>query len=167
VRKNKSETVRTETQPQPVERPEVIVDFVFREGALFVAVANVGGAAALNVAVKFDKAFRGLDGTQNTSALPLFTRLLFLAPHKSIETFLDSSSAYFARKEPTRITANVSYRDAERGVYERRIVHDLTIYKDITYVVQRRDTSLSAADGERLARSAAGSGGFRHGSEKR
>ena len=126
------------------ERPEVIVDFIFRQGVLHVAVANIGAAPAHDVTVKFDKAFRGLGGEREVSSLALFRRLPFLAPHKSIETLLDSSSAYFARREPTRITAEITWRDTERRAYERKIVHDLAIYKDIAYIVQ---PSVPAASG--------------------
>jgi hypothetical protein len=122
------------------EAPEVIVDFVFREGVFYIAVANVSSMPALDVSIKFDKPFRGLAGQQKTSTLPLFTGIRFLAPYKTIETLLDASSAYFARREPTRITAHVSYKDAKRRSYERRITHDLGIYKDVTYVLQRDGT---------------------------
>jgi len=125
------------------ERPEVIVDFIFRQGIFHVAVANVGAAPAHDVAVKFDKAFRGLGGEREISSLALFRRLPFLAPNKAIETLLDSSAAYFARREPTRITADVTWRDTERRTYQRRIVHDLAVYKDIAYTVQSAASALS------------------------
>jgi hypothetical protein len=143
----KTKTARAVQQadvPLDRERPEVIVDFIFRQGVLYVAVANVGGAPAHDVAVKFDKAFRGLGGEREISSLALFRRLPFLAPHKAIETVLDSSSAYFARREPTRITAQVTYRDTERRAYERKIAHDLAIYKEIAYLVQQSSVGMSA-----------------------
>lgn len=121
--------------PDPGGQPEVIVDFVFDRGLFHVAVANVGDAPAYQVAVRFDKKFRGLGGRQVVSALPLFRRLPFLAPHKRIETFLDTSRAYFRRREPTRLTATISFRDARRRRYERRITHDLSIYKDVAFVL--------------------------------
>jgi len=117
-------------------QPEVIVDFLFDHGLFHVAVANVGEAPAYLVSVKFDKEFRGLGGTRDVSSLPLFRRIKFLAPHKRIETFLDTSRAYFQRGEPTRLTALISFRDARRRLYERSITHDLSIYKDVAYVVQ-------------------------------
>ena len=135
LRKKKLQQVIAEAQRPEV--PEVIVDFVFRQGELHIAVANVSGVPAHNVTVAFDKAFRGLGGRRDYSSLPLFKRLLFLAPYKAIETFLDTSTAYFSRREPTRIAATVTYRDTQGQTYERRIVHDLAIYKDIAYVVAR------------------------------
>jgi hypothetical protein len=137
LRKSKTERAAQQTEAPPDrERPEVLVDFIFRQGVFYVAVANVGGAPAHDVSVKFDKPFHGLGGEREISSFTLFRRLPFLAPHKAIETILDSSSAYFARREPTRITAQITYRDTEKRAYERKIVHDLAVYKDIAYVVQ-------------------------------
>ena len=115
--------------------PDVYVDFVFDRGLLHVVVVNGSDAAAWSVSVAFDPSFRGLGGTQDTSALPLFRVIEFLAPRRRIETFLDRSSDYFQRKEPRRITADVSWHDEHKRRFTRRIVHDLGIYEDLTYVV--------------------------------
>jgi hypothetical protein len=93
--------------------------------------------------VRFDKAFRGLGGDCEVSSLHLFRRVEFLAPHKRIETLLDSSRAYFQRREPTSIKAIVSFRDGAGKARTREILHDLKIYQDLTYVVSR-DRSLSS-----------------------
>ena len=115
--------------------PEVIVDFTFDRGILHVAVVNVSDYSAFGVAVGFDTPFRGLGGSVDVSALPLFRRVEFLAPHKRIETLLDASAEFFARGEPTTIGATVSYNDGEGSKYERRIVHNLEIYRDVSYLV--------------------------------
>jgi hypothetical protein len=118
------------------DQPEVIVDFLFDHGLFHVTVANVSDAPAYLVSVKFDKKFRGLGGATDVSSLPLFRQITFLAPRKRIETFLDTSNAYFQRREPTRLTAVICFRDAQRRSYERRITHDLSIYKDVTYLLK-------------------------------
>ncbi|MBC7897966.1 MAG: hypothetical protein H7066_21270 [Cytophagaceae bacterium] len=126
--------------------PEVFVDFIFDHGLLHVAVVNGTDTAAYDVTVRFDPAFRGLGGEQETSALPLFRGIEFLAPRRRIETFLDRSSDYFQRKEPRRISAAVSWRDARKRRYTRHIVHDLGIYEDVSYLVHRpapHDTAAS------------------------
>lgn len=112
-----------------------MVDFVFDRGLFHVVVANLSAVPALRVSVAFDKPFHGLGGRVEISALRLFRHLEFLAPWKRIETFLDSSAAYFLRREPTRITALICFRDTHRRRYERHITHDLTIYKDLAYLV--------------------------------
>lgn len=118
-------------------RPEVIVDFVFEEGLLFVRVENIGARPAHGVTVEFEPAFTGLGGTRKVAALALFHNLRFLAPRRAIMTFLDSSAAYFGRGEPTRIRATVRYGDGDEGEFEESIEHDLEIYREIAWVVSR------------------------------
>lgn len=127
-------------EPAP---PEVILDFRFEQGLLYIALVNISSVPAYRVSVRFDKAFRGLGGESEISSLRLFRRVEFLAPHKRIETLLDSSSAYFQRREPTSIKASVSFHDAAGKAHTREILHDLTIYQDLSYVVSR-DPSVSS-----------------------
>jgi hypothetical protein len=143
MRKRKTTAVATTTGADDGPgRPEVIVDFVFDRGLFHLAVENIGPAPACRVSVKFDRKFHGLGGRQEMSGLRLFRCIEFLAPHKRIETFLDSSSAYFQRREPTRIVAVISFRDAQRRSYGRRIVHDLSIYKDVSHLLKPGGTNL-------------------------
>jgi hypothetical protein len=115
--------------------PEVILDFRFEQGLLYIALVNISAVPAYRVAVRFDKPFRGLGGECEISALRLFRRVEFLAPQKRIETLLDSSRAYFQRREPTSIKATVSFRGASGKPHTREIVHDLKIYRDLSYVL--------------------------------
>ena len=115
-------------------RPEVIVDFVFDAGQFFIAIENIGDRPAVDVSVRFDRPFRGVGGEREVSSLPLFKGIPFLAPRRRIATFLDTSAAYFARREPTAISAAVSYADSDGAAYEAVIRHDLRIYRDVSYV---------------------------------
>ncbi|MGQ0649620.1 MAG: hypothetical protein ACT4P7_18865 [Gemmatimonadaceae bacterium] len=162
-------TTKARATGRPDERdpPEVIVDFLFDHGLFHVAVANVSDVAAFQVSVEFDPAFRGLGGEREVSSLPLFRGIEFLAPRKRIETFLDSSSAYFDRREPRRISAVVSYRDARQRGYTRRIVHDLSIYEDVSYVVSRSTADAPVHAGSALDRTTPITGEGRHGSSQR
>ena len=114
-------------------RPEVIVDFIFNNGLLFVSVENIGDRPALNVKVRFDEKFSGASGT-NVPAMPLFQALEFLAPRKSIRTLLDASAEYFRRGEPTRITARIAFEDTNRHKYNCVLRHNLEIYRDLAYI---------------------------------
>lgn len=116
------------------ESPEVIVDFVFNEGLLFISIKNIRNEPALKVSVRFDQRIRGLGGNKEISALPLFRNIEFLAPNKEITTFLDSSSSYFGRGEPTKISALISYQDTSGNKYTVTINHDLEIYREIGYI---------------------------------
>lgn len=115
-------------------RPEVIVEFLFNRGLLFISVNNIGERPALNVSVKFSQPIIGLAGTKDVSELALFKNIEFLGPGREITTFLDRSSSYFERKQPTRILARVSYSDPEKQAYEQTIKHDLEIYRDLAFV---------------------------------
>ena len=56
-------------------RPDVIVDFLFEDGMLFVAVQNIGSLPAQQVHVIFDPPFKRLDGTASIPELPLFRNI--------------------------------------------------------------------------------------------
>ena len=115
--------------------PDVIVDFIFDSGLLFVSVENIGAVPALKISVRFDKSFYGSDQKKDLSRLPLFRAIEFLAPKKAIRTLIDTSTSYFARKQPKRLSAVITFRDRSGRTYKSVIAHDLQIYEDISYVV--------------------------------
>jgi len=125
-------------KPAVIGTPNVIVDFIFEGGELFVSVENIGDAPALKVKTIFSEPIHGVMGTLNLNTMALFQNIEFLAPHKSIRTFLDSSVAYFARQEPRKIIARIGYRDAAKKLYQATVQHDLGIYADIGYVQRNR-----------------------------
>lgn len=113
---------------------EVILDVVFDRGLLFLVVENLGERPAHSVRVKFDCPFSGLGGTKKMQRLALFRKLEFLAPRKAIEVFLDRSASYFAREEPTQLTAAISWRTPEGDRRSTTVRHDLEIYRDLAYI---------------------------------
>jgi hypothetical protein len=117
----------------PVEA-DVVVDFAFEHGLLFIDLVNLGDLPAHRVRVRFDPAFKGLGGARRMSSLSLFRRLEFLAPRKRIRAFVDRGDAYFAREEPTRIEVAVSWLTDERRRRVRELRHDLEVYRDLAYV---------------------------------
>ena len=121
----------------PSEKREfdVVVDFVFEDGLLYAVVANIGERPALKVSCRFEPGFRGLGGSVEVSRLPLFRNIEYLAPGREIRTLVDSSAAYFARKEPTKLEIAVTYRDEDGARRQATIAHDLGIYRDLAYVV--------------------------------
>jgi hypothetical protein len=119
-------------------RPEVIVDFVFDDGLFFVRLENIGERPAHKVTVRFDHPLIGAAGKE-ISALPLFRNVEFLAPHKGIVAFLDTSAAFFKREGDPRISALITYEDAEGSEHQTTIRHDLGIYREIAYVVKPSD----------------------------
>jgi hypothetical protein len=123
----------TASEPGPAD-PDVILDVMFEEGLLFVAVRNIGASPAVEVSVAFEKPLMGLGGARDLRSLALFRQLAFLAPHKEIRTFLDSSAGWFARRRPAIVKAKVVFHDRSGRRFESVIRHDLRIYKDIAWV---------------------------------
>ena len=115
-------------------KPEVIVDFIFDNGLLFISVENIGAKPAYKVSTKFDKEIVGVEGGKKISELALFKCIEFLPPQKQIKIFLDSSSSYFSRNEPVRISSQISYENSRRKRFFNKIDHNLEIYKEIGYI---------------------------------
>ena len=113
---------------------EVILDLVFDRGLLFLVLENLGNRPAHSVRVKFDRPFSGLGGTKRMDRLTLFRKLEFLAPYKSIDVFLDRSASYFARAEPTQLTAAISWRTTEGARRRTTVHHDFEVYRDLGYI---------------------------------
>ena len=132
---------RSQTKPKRSElsEPDVIVDFIFDDGLLFIAISNLSDRPAYKVSVKFDCRIYGF-GDKDICALPLFRNLEFLAPHKTITTFLDSSGSYFSSGGPTKISARVAYHDFRGTKKVATIDHDLEIYREIGFI-RRPDSS--------------------------
>ena len=110
------------------------MEFVFDEGMFFISVNNIGNLPAVGVSVKFSKRIIGPDGKRDISALSLFKSIEFLGPGREIVAFVDASNSYFKRKQPTQISARVSYSDSERQKYEVTIKHNLEIYRELPYL---------------------------------
>ena len=116
------------------DRPDVILEFLFDRGMLHLALRNIGDRPAIAISVKFDKKILGLGGAKEISALPVFQRVEFLGPGREILVFVDQSHSYFARKQPSKISARISYSDSEKQKYDATLNHDLEIYRDLPYL---------------------------------
>lgn len=123
-------------------RPDVILEFLFDQGLLHLALRNIGDGPAIAISVKFDKKIFGLGGAKEISALPVFQRVEFLGPGREILVFVDQSHSYFARKQPSKISARVSYSGSEKRNYEVTINHDLEIYRELPYLARGPETCM-------------------------
>ncbi len=130
--------VTKKPKEESTTRPEVIVDFIFEEGLLFITVQNISDVPAYKVSTRFKPGFTGVEGKKQVSELALFRNIEFLAPRKEIRTFLDASASYFRRQEPLLITAQMSYEDEAGKKYSKTIRHDLSIYLEIGYVTRSK-----------------------------
>jgi hypothetical protein len=131
-------TRQTKLQQSGSQGPDVIVDFVFDDGLFFISISNISDKPAYKVSITFDHKVCRLDG-QDIATLPLFRNIEFLAPHKEIVMFLDSSASYFSRGGPTKVSARISYQDGQGTKRAATINHDLEIYKAIGFIRRLRD----------------------------
>src|SRR3970282_2201084 len=98
--------------------PDVILDFVFDRGLLFISIKNIEDDPAFGVLLQFSSRLMGVEGSKEISALPLFHTLEFLPPQKEIVTFFDTSASYFGSGQDKNISARITARDstgARRG----------------------------------------------------
>ena len=121
----------------PALRPEIILDFDFEDGALFISLENIGARPAHDVRTELKPAIHGLGGRQAISDLPLFRSIAFFPAGKRIRFLLDSSAAYFGRNEPVRLAAHIRYADDQGNRIETVIEHDLEIYRSLPYRIVR------------------------------
>ena len=116
---------------------DVIIDFIFDNGLLFILIKNISNNPAFNVRVKFNNRILGVNGSKEITSLNLFKNIEFLAPLKEIKTFLDTSESYFSRKQPTKIITEIFYKDIQNKEHQVVIKHDLEIYRDIGFVTKK------------------------------
>lgn len=122
----------------PSPAADVLVDFDFEEGLLYVGVQNIGTEPAVSVQVEFSPSFRCLGGEVPVKSISLFRNLAFLAPGKKIRTLVDSAAAWFARGEPARIEAVVTWATRDGAQHKAAIEHDLDIYRTLAYLPVRK-----------------------------
>lgn len=118
------------------QRFSVILDVLCEDELLFLALANIGDQPVSRIRVVFDAPIVDAAG-RDVTKLALFKRCEFLAPGRSIRTLLDSRTAYFQRRQPTRFTVQLSYREGTAAPVRHQITHDLSIYRTLALVQSR------------------------------
>ncbi len=116
---------------------DIYTDFIFDDGLFFIMIKNNSNNPAFKVRIKFNTRILGVNGSKEITSLNLFKNIEFLAPQKEIKTFLDSSESYFSRKQPTKITTEIYYKDVQNKDHQVVINHDLEIYRDIGFVIKK------------------------------
>ena len=110
--------------------PEVIVDFEYENGLLFIVIENIGPDSAYDVSEKFDKSISSLQKSK-ISSLKIFKSLRFLPPRKKIRIFVDSYQSYIYNKQPLLIKVDIQFKNKMGKRFKNSILHDLSIYKDL------------------------------------
>jgi len=112
------------------EKPDVIVDFEYTKGLLFLIIENIGKASAYNISIKFNKTIRGIQKQNKFNLMKIFQSLQFLPPQKKITVFVDTFSSYLIHKQPLALKITITFLDENKINFKRRIEHDLSIYRD-------------------------------------
>jgi hypothetical protein len=115
--------------------PDVVVDFTFEKGLLYVDILNIGDAPACNVAVSFEPEISGPKGTEPFSEMSLFRSLAFMPPQKKLTAFVSDYASYLARGQPTQIEVSISYLNRRGKRYQCKIRHDLEAYREMTFTL--------------------------------
>jgi hypothetical protein len=116
--------------------PEVILDFEYDNGILYIIIENIGPVSAYKISIKFDKEIRGVEGEKEISAMKIFNHIEFLPPHKKIHIFVDTLVSYVLRKQPLIIEATVIYSNKNNRKFQNEITHDLSIYQDFPHILK-------------------------------
>ena len=111
--------------------PDIILDFEYTVGQLYIIVENIGKDSAYNINVEFNKKILGMKKTKNISSLAIFRSLKFCPPNKKIKIFVDSFQSYLENKQPMKVNVKINFTNKFKKKFENSINHDLTIYKDI------------------------------------
>ena len=119
------------------EKPEVIVDFEYDNGFLFIVIENIGSDSAYDVSEKFDKSVLGMQKNK-ISSLKIFRSLRFLPPGKKIRIFVDSYQSYVHNRQPLTIEIDVRFKNKMGKRFKNSIMHDLSIYKDLIEIDSTR-----------------------------
>ena len=76
----------------PKLAPDVIVDFDYVEGMLYVSVENIGSLPAYRISVEFDKKIKGIENEREISSLNLFKEIEDEVPPKVCERNLGAQT---------------------------------------------------------------------------
>ena len=115
--------------------PDVIVDFEYENGLVFIIIENIGNEPAYDTRIRFSKKFWGMQKTKEISSLAIFKLIRFLSPGKKLKILVDSFQFYIAYKQPMNIDVRISFRNKAKQTFQNSIQHDISIYKDVADVM--------------------------------
>jgi len=122
------------------KNPDIIVDFEYNDGMLFIVIENIGDDPAYDASVRFNKKILGMQKTKNISSLRIFKLLKFLPPGKKIKMFVDLFQFYLTSKQPMQIKTIIFFRNKLKQTFQNSIQHDLSIYKDFVEIYHDKKT---------------------------
>jgi len=131
--------VKPRVEASDPSRPHCVLDVEYDRGALYLVLANDGAGLARDVAVRFARPLRGVGGERDVASLAVFANLPLLRAGKGLRVFLDVAALLFRRRQATRFSAVVTYRDRDGRRFSDEFRHDLAIWRDFGEVVRPDD----------------------------
>lgn len=120
-----------------IESPNIIIDFEIDAELVFISIKNLSNYPALNVKIKPSQKIIGLEGKKNITELSVFNEIKYLAPHKEIKIFIDTFHSFFKHLKRTEVYFTMSYTDEAGKAFNKKILHDLNIYKDLIFFIKK------------------------------
>ena len=108
---------------------EVVLDVDVEHDRVHLVLANCGDAVATDVRVEFSRTLKGLGGSSDISALPVFKGLGVLRPGRVLRIFWDSAPSLLARDHGAPFVATVSWNERSRSRQRVEYHHALAIYQ--------------------------------------
>jgi hypothetical protein len=117
-------------RPPSAGTAEVLLDVELTDGSLWLVLANPSDQTAFDVSVVFRGPLMGVGGDRDITAMQLFRLLPLLRPKREIRIFVDVARSFFARRQPTRLEARVSWRSRGGDRFSEAFTHDLAVWED-------------------------------------
>jgi hypothetical protein len=108
---------------------EVVLDVDVDDDRVHLVLANCGDAVATDVRVEFSRPLKGLGGSSDISALPVFKGLGVLRPGRVLRIFWDSAPLLLGRDHGAPFIAHVSWNERSRPRQRAEYHHALSIYQ--------------------------------------
>jgi len=119
------------------DAPNVIIDFEIDGELVFISIKNSTNYPAINVRIKASDSIIGLEGKKDITDLAVFNEIRYLAPYKEIKIFIDSYNSFFEHLKKTEIDFALYYTDENGQAFRKKILHDLSIYKDLVFFIKK------------------------------
>jgi hypothetical protein len=117
-------------RPPSAGAAEVLLDVELTDGSLWLVLANPSDQTAFDVSVTFQAPLMGVGGDRDITQMRIFRRLPLLRPRREIRIFVDVARSLFARRQPTRLEARVSWRSRAGERFAQTFKHDLAVWED-------------------------------------
>lgn len=111
--------------------PHLCVDFVLKNGFIFLLIRNLSALAATHVRITFSQDIRILGSSKSLADLSIFSKLTYLAPWKEIEVYLDAAEVFLSQFRDTVVVISITYASEKERHVKKSITHDLAIYRDL------------------------------------